>query len=114
MTDQEIDESVYAVVIGAGRVIGTIEVKNTVDIYYNRVTRSLVRLSGRGLIFEHGRARINGTHQNTFAAWPKTSRDNQMFDMHPLSVCWPVKVFVPKGIPRKPHRPLFDGERDSM
>ena len=104
----EIDAEIHAIIIRAGKVIGTNEIRDSTDIYYQRVTYSLIRLVAQGVIFEHGRTLIDGKHQNAFALWPKSSMSKAKIDKHILSECWPTKIFVPSGTARRPHRPLLD------
>jgi len=108
---EAIDNEIHAIIIRAGKIIGTNEIRDSTDIYYQRVTYALVRLVAQGRIFEHGRILVDGRYQNGFALWPKSSMQKAKIDKHILSEYWPVKVYVPEGKPRKAHRPLFDGER---
>lgn len=110
LTNQEIDDEIHAIIVSAGRVIGNKEILEQCGIYFQRVTYSIHRLIAQEKIFEHGRVKIGVGMQLSYAIWPRSSVRVGYIDKHILSECWPTKVPIPSGKPRKVHRLLFDHE----
>lgn len=107
---EEIDNQIYDIILKSGRVIGTKEILDLTDLYFQRITYSLIRLVDQEKIFAHGRTKIGVGWQLSYALWPKTFSDTGNIDKHILSEYWPVKIFVPAGKPKKVHQLLFDNE----
>lgn len=97
------DDFIYEILVHAEVFLKTSQIKIIAgDKYkYCAVAQSLRRLTKANLIIKH---QVPNRQQNMFKVGAQIVQNNSKIDQHPLSVYWPVKVYVPRGTPRKPHR----------